>query len=309
VSVQTDASTLLGLSPELAQYQDEPPQMRSGMPGKRGKLVLGFERRDGRTVLADLYRRAPLLVQKALYWDEALPAMPCVFIVHTSGSVLQGDRFDISIRVGPEAIAHVTTQAATKVHEMEANFAAQALDIEVSRGGYLEYLPGVIIPHRHARYVSHTRLTVAEDATVLAAEILMPGRKYHDEGELFEYDVFSSTVSGRRPDGTALFTEKILVEPASGAVRDVGVLGGFDILANVILMAPPSAAAAVLEQLVPSIGADLAAGASRLPNDAGLVYRVLGMETDPVRHKVRAFWDLVRRTVVGASVPPEFLWR
>jgi UreD urease accessory protein len=44
-----------------------------------------------------------------------------------------------------------------------------------------------------------------------------------------------------------------------------------------------------------SPGADIAgeciAGASRLPNDAGLVYKVFGMETEPVKSKVRAFWD------------------
>ena len=144
---------------------------------------------------------------------------------------------------------------------------------------------------------------------MLLAEILMAGPEVPRRGRAVRVDVFSSTVQRRRPDGTALFTEKFLIEPGRGAVRDVGVLGGFDVLANVMVVTPPAAAAAVLEQVVPSIGGELADGASRLPNDAGLVYRVLGMETDPVRHKVRAFWDLVRRTVVGASVPPEFLWR
>ena len=39
---------------EFAPYGDEPPQMRSGAVGKSGLLRLGFERRDGRTVLAEL---------------------------------------------------------------------------------------------------------------------------------------------------------------------------------------------------------------------------------------------------------------
>jgi urease accessory protein UreH len=61
-----------------------------------------------------------------------------------------------------------------------------------------------------------------------------------------------------------------------------------------------------------SPGADIAgeciAGASRLPNDAGLVYKVLGMETEPVKSKVRAFWDLVRQAVVGAPIPAARPW-
>ncbi len=53
----------------------------------------------------------------------------------------------------------------------------------------------------------------------------------------------------------------------------------------------------------------LAAGASRMPNDAGLVYRVLGMESGPAREKVREFWSLVRPQVAGFEVPPVFPWQ
>ena len=53
-------------APELSQYQDEPPQMQSGAVGKSGYLRLGFEKRGNRSVLADMERRVPSLVQRAL---------------------------------------------------------------------------------------------------------------------------------------------------------------------------------------------------------------------------------------------------
>jgi hypothetical protein len=56
------------------------------------------------------------------------------------------------------------------------------------------------------------------------------------------------------------------------------------------------------------IGGECRAGASRLPNDAGLVYKVLGVETEPVKSKARAFWDLVRQEVVGAPIPAARPW-
>lgn len=87
-------------------------------------------------------------------------------------------------------------------------------------------------------------------------------------------------------------------------------MGTFDVFANVILVTPPRHAAKIFEQVVPEAGADAGcvAGASRLPNDAGLVYKVLGMETEPVKAKVRAFWDLVRREVAGAPAPASRPW-
>jgi urease accessory protein len=297
-------------APELAPYKDEPKQMPSGAPGKNGILNMTFARRGDRSVLAHLYRKAPLLVQQALYWDEHLPALPCVYIITTSGCVLQGDRLDVSITVGADAMAHVTTQSATKINQMDANFAAQSQRLALAENAYLELLPGPTIPHKHSRFITHTEATVADGATLLSAELLQPGRKHYGRGELFEYDLYSSALKVNRPDGTPLFTEKLVAEPSRHRVRQVGVMGKFDVFANVTLVTPRRHAGQIFEQVVPGadIGAECMAGASRLPNDAGLVYKVLGMETEPVTTKVRAFWNLVRQEVVGAAVPAARLW-
>jgi len=297
--------------PELAPFQDEPGQMPSGVVGKNAFLRLGFERRGERTVLAHLDRRAPLLVQQALYWDEALPDLPCVFIITTTGCILQGDRFNIEIDLAPDTRAHVTTQAATKIHSMDANYAAQTQNIVLGENAYLEYLPDPIIPHAHARFITTTHMSVHSSATLLYSEIMMGGRKYHGEGELFQYDVFSSTVRAQRPDGTELFTEKFVIEPHVHNVRQVGVMGTFDVFANVVLLTPRHHADKIFSQVpaVVNLEEQWAAGASRLPNDAGLVFKVLGQESEPVQAKVREFWAIVRQTVTGAPVLPKFVWR
>lgn len=299
----------LGRLRELAAFQGEPRQMRSGAVGKSGRLRLGFEHRRGRTALVTMERQAPLLVQRPLYWDTALPDMACLMIIHSSGSVLQGDRFEVRIDVGAGARAHVTTQAATKVHQMDANYAAQLQEITVASGGYLEYLPGLTIPHRHARYVTDTQVTIPSDATMLLSETVMPGRKYHADGELFEYDVFSSTVRAQRPDGRSLFTEKLLVEPSRGTVRATGVMGDFDVFGTVYVLASADIADRVLTCTPPSYEPDeVVSGATRLPNGAGVVLRVLGQESGPVRERMREFWDVVRQETLGVGVPKAFLW-
>jgi urease accessory protein len=297
-------------APELARYQEGPGQMRSGAPGKHGVLQMGFVRRGDRSVLAHLHRKAPLLAQQALYWDEHLPGLPCVFMITTSGCVLQGDRLDVSISVAPEAMAHVTTQAAAKIHQMDANFAAQSMQLDVADHAYLEMLPGPVIPHRHSRFVSSATASVAATGTLLISEIVLPGRKYHGNGEAFEYDVYSSELAITRPDGRALCTEKLVCQPGRDPVRRAGVMGEFDVFANVTLAAPPRLADAVLERTEAEIDARAGymAGASRLPNDAGLAYKVLGTETEQVRAKVREFWRVVRHEVLGAAIPEPRAW-
>ncbi|HEY1823836.1 MAG TPA: urease accessory protein UreD [Trebonia sp.] len=288
------------------------------MTDQAGVLEMTFARREDRSVLAHLYRKAPLLVQQALYWDEQLPGLPCVYVITTSGCVLEGDRFDISIAVEEGAMAHVTTQAATKIHRMVTGFASQVQRVDLAENAYLELLPGPVIPQRHSRFVTETDAVVAESATLLSAEVLSPGRKHHGSGELFEYDLYSSALTVRRPDGTPLFCEKLIVEPGRHPVRDAGAMGGFDVFANAILVTPAPHATRILEQAAAGTGADqpggpiagtgCMAGASRLPNDAGLVYKVLGTETREVKAEIRAFWDLVRREVPGVPAPALRPW-
>jgi urease accessory protein len=297
--------------PELATFQNEPLQMKSGTVGKTGFLRLGFERRGNRTILENLERRAPYMVQRALYCDPEMPGLACVFLITTTGCLLQGDRLALEITLGPRAQAHVTTQSATKIHAMDANYAAQTQSITLADDAYLEFLPEPVIPHRQARFVSDTQISVAPSATLLFSEIIQPGRKHHHPDECFGATVISIATSAARPDGCGLFTEKLLIEPQRYAMRQTGVMDSFDVFANVILCTPKDKADRVYERVEADVdlAEGIAFGACRLPNDAGLIYKILGRETAQVKAKVREFWGVVRREVTGAGLPPPFLWR
>jgi len=297
-------------APELAPYRDEPRQLPSGSFGKQALLRLRFEDRGGRSILARSERRAPLLVQRALYCDEGMPGLPVVYIITNSGGILQGDRYTQEFSVGPNARGHLTTQAATKIHEMDANYASQTQDITLEDGAYLEYLPEPIIPFRHSRFHSRTRIKIAPSASLIYSEILMAGRLHYRDGERFAFDLFSSTVSVERNTGAELFVERFVIEPGRSPVSVLGVMGDYQVFGNVILLTPAKHADSIYEQTRSewSHETGFAAGASRLPNDAGLIYKVLGRDTAVVRRKVREFWGLVRAEITGAAVPPAFSW-
>lgn len=305
------AQTLGAMAAEFAPYQDEPAQFRSGDVGKNAFLHLGFARRGAKTAMVDVERRVPLLVQRALHWDLGLPDMACVFILTTSGGTLQGDRYALEIDVGPEAEAHVTTQSATKIQSMESNYAAQAQTFRIGERAYLEYVPEPIIPYRGSRFITDTRIEMHPTATLLYSEILVPGRRYHRADEYFGFDAYVSTTTGYTWDGTETFSEKLVIEPAKRPLRRVGVMGGYDIYANIMLLTPKACADTIRAR----IGADLhpqralAYGVSQLPNDAGLLFKILGDEVAPVKAKLREFQALVREIVKNAALPPEFLWR
>lgn len=305
------AESLGASAPELAPFQDEPPQMRSGAAGKTGFLRLGFEHRRGRTVLADLEHRAPYMAQRAIYCDQEMPDLPHVFMITTTGCLLQGDRLALDVTLGTGARAHVTTQSATKIHTMDANYAAQTQTFILDDGAYLEFLPDPVIPHRRARFVSETRVSVAPSATFLYSEIIQPGRKHHRPDECFGATVLSLSMAAVRPDGRTLFNEKLVIEPQKKAMRQTGVMDNFDVFGNVVVCTPKDKADRIRERTdaVVDLAGGVASGACRLPHDAGLIFKVLGRETGQVKARIREFWAVVRQEVTGAAVPPPFLWR
>lgn len=302
----------LDQSPELRLFQSEPGQMRAAAPGKVGHLRMGFSLRDGRSILHDLHRVAPLLVQQALYWDEAMPELPICSMISVGGGVLQGDRYTIEVSVEAGACAHVGSQGANRIHQMDANYASQHQRLSVAPGAYLEFLPDVTIPYRGSRFSNHTDIVVAEDATVLYGEMLMSGRKHHHVDERFGFDVLSMSVDVSRPDGRQLFAEKVLIEKDDATIGFPAVMQGFDALASVLCLTPPAVAARIEARFEPTCDSEtprVMSGLSRLPNDAGLMLRVVGVESYDVRAEVRRFWRVVREEARGRTLPDEFLWR
>jgi urease accessory protein len=311
IDAPVSAATLGLQARELAAFQDEPPQMASGAVGKNAFLRLGFERRGSRTILADLDRRVPFMVQRALYPEVDLPDQAWVFIVTTTGCVLQGDRFAFEVSLGPGARAHVTTQSATKIHSMDANYAVQTQSITLAEDSYLELLPEQLIPHRRARFLSDTRITIAPSANLLYGEIVQAGRKYHNSEESFGATLLSLAVQAQRPDGRLLFSEKLLIEPGRRAVRQAGVMGSFDVFGNVLLLTPKAFAERIQARVEADVNLQegVASGACALPNDAGLIFKAVGCETAQVKAEVRKFWSIAREEITGKPLPPPYFWR
>lgn len=297
---------------EMAPYLDTPLAMYVGAPGKHGYLRLGFEIDPrGKSILRDLDRRAPLIVQQALYFDKGMPEMPCVYILSSGGPNVEGDRYQQDITMNKGAYAWISTGAATKLAEMTHNYSGLVQHITLKEDSYLEFMPEPVYPCRHTRFISDTTITIDPTASLFYSEIFMGGRKYYKEGELFEFDILSVCSHAERPDGTPLFREKFIIDPKETNPRQLGIMGHYDVFSNVIVLAPKDKADEIYAQTNPFIDREnrVACGITHLPNDAGLLFKVLGMEPGPVKKIVRDFLATFRKVVKGKELPEEFPWR
>lgn len=296
---------------EMQPYNHPTRAMYLGAPGKVGYLRLGFELdADGKSILRDHERIAPLIVQKELYCDEGMKEMPVVYILSSGGPNVDGDRYEQEIEMRRGSIGHVTTGAATKIAEMKDNFSAMYQKITLEEDSYLEFMPESTIPCKEARFANYTDIICHPTATLFYSELFTCGRK-HSGAEIFKYDILSVTCDARRPDGERLFREKFVIEPSKEQVDIIGVMGRYHMFANVIVLTPPECAEKIYEQVEVGFSADkkIGCGITRLPNNSGLLFKVVGMEVQPVKTRVREFGSIVRQVVKGKPLLPDFPWR
>jgi len=150
--------------------------------GRDGFLVLGFERRGGRTVLAERRYTLPLQALECMELEDGVAAL---MLLNPTGGVLGGDRLDTRVRVGAGAHACLTTPSATRVYRSAGDSARQRVVATVAAGGRLEYVPDHLIPSPGARLRQRTEIVLDGGAAVLIWDAWSVGRPARGEAWTF----------------------------------------------------------------------------------------------------------------------------
>jgi len=260
-----------------------------------GALELGLARgEDGITRVADLYQRDPC---RALF---PLPEFDDVFqavMLTTSGGLAGGDRIAARLAAGPGARALVTTQAAEKIYRARDEATVLTVKLEVGGDAWLEWLPQETILFDGARFRRETQIELADDARLLAAEIVVFGRAARGEriahGHYF--DRWRIARGGRLVWADALtWTDS----PAAALDHPAGFAGA--VAAATVVYAGPDAA-----RHLDAARASLTAASSRagvtLVNGL-LVARLLGIDAQPLRSDLAQLWCSLRQA--AGNLPP-----
>jgi len=287
---------------EIQAYDANVKQLGVGKSGKVGILDVELQaNNDGKTIVTKQFSQVPLQIQKALYPENSLPQMAYLYVISPSGGILQGDRYRTDILLKNKAISHITTQGATRVYSMNSNSASQILNITVDKDCYLEYIPDQIIPYKASRYYQKVNLNVHDNATLIYSEILTPGRVAMDES--FEYDICYLRTYCKNQDKKIRFLENTKIEPKNQRVRDFGILGEFEIFGTVYILTRKEEIIE-LQSLIDEELKDyekISVGTSILPDESGIVVRILGNKTDNIFEGIFKIVEISRRKILNAS--------
>jgi len=254
---------------------------------------------EGRTYLNSCFATYPHHLTRSLYIDRAAPRAATVYLQSLSGGLTQNDRVSLRICTTDAAIAHVTTQAATKVHSMERGFALQQVHLEALGQSHLEYVADPTICFPRSRLTSRTDLCVAEDASAILSDAFM----WHDPRgtQQIAFDTLVMETAIRRPNGSLLALDRSRLTTARAPLDNPALLGPYRAFSTLFAVgrgaASEAALTAVRAALVPLPG--IYAGVSRLPAEIGLWLRILAMDGAALRTAMDRAWRTCHEVMLG----------
>ena len=291
------------IPPEVLAYGYDLRQLEVGRAGKIGALTLRLEQNveNEKTIVKEQYSKVPLFTQRALYLEESIPSMAYMYIISPSGGILQGDRYRMDITLKNNAIAHITTQGATRIYRMEKNYATQIVNIIVDDGCYFEFVPDQIIPYRNSRFYQTVNLSIHDNATMMYAEMIVPGRVA--SGESFEYDICYMKALAKNQNNLLRLIDVAVLEPKKRSLKILGILGNLSVVGNMYILTKTKYTAELVTDINSALQkfSNISGGATILPRNSGVLIRILGEVAQDIRLVMYEIIRITRKIILNAS--------
>ncbi len=291
--------------PAFAAYGEEPlDQAPAFGPGKSGVFEATLVREPGgETRLLREFTRVPYHLTGTLDVDPA-EGLTTLCLQEPTGGVAQGDRHSVDVTARERARSHVTTQSATKVHSMQANYARLDASLTAEAGSHLEYMPGPTILNENARCLQTVSVDLAADAVVVVGDVLVPdGLSEHDP---FGFDHYASHVEARH-DGELVCVDAVDLQPEADPPADAATMGEYGVVGTLYVFAPAVGTTPLADAIHDRLetAQETIAGVSALAADVGVSVRVLGHRMTDVVETVTAAFDETRRATLGVGAPAD----
>jgi urease accessory protein len=226
--------------------------------------------------------------------------MAYLFVMSSSGGILQGDRYRVDISLKNNALANITTQGATRIYKMDSNYATQLLNIDVAENCYLEFIPDQIIPYKNSRYYQKVNIMAHDSATVVYSEVVSPGRVAM--GEMFSYDICYLKTIGKNQSGKIKFIDSSMLVPKKQKFSSLGILEGHTLFGTIYILTKTHTAG--IQEKINKLFDDnneVIGGCSILPENSGLVVRVVGNYFDSIKTTIYEVIRIIRKEILNST--------
>lgn len=259
-----------------------------------GGLDVRFQVVEGRTIAQRRLAVPPLQLSRVRYDDITDPQKAVLTLSHLGG-VLDGDQYQVHVQAAAAARAKIVSAAATAIHPALRYGAKQQVRLSLAVDSHLEWLLEPTILYAGARFHQHTYIELAPGARLSLMETMVPGRLAR--GELFSFECFENVLevyaASTEPHRTPrlLVSERSVIEPQTQPLWKLPPFVKNPVIGSLYLLGFSMST----KELEASLQANVSqlAGMTMLPNNAGILIRVIGSTASSV------YGQLVRLTNIS----------
>jgi urease accessory protein len=281
-------------------WSDDPRVLGAQSVGRLARLHFASDG-EGITFLARQSAPYPFHVCRPFHLPGEA-GMATVYLQSCAGGVFEGDRLELELHAETGARAHVTTSASTIVHSMLNADAMQRVALHAESDALLEFLPDPLILFPDARLTSQVRVLLEPNATVLLSDAFLLHDPAARDGA---FGALRSEVLVEDESGGVLALDRLQANGAAVKAQAVGVTGTFTAQASFYALRRNADTGALLTSLRAALEEveGIFAGASALPNDAGVFARILAPDAITLRAALQQAWIAARTALTGAAPP------
>jgi urease accessory protein len=274
--------------------------------GKAGCFELSFRRHGPRTRIGRQFISYPFHLTRPFAFDEAIPSLATIYQQSSSGGLYRAEQLWSRFELEAHSAAHVTTQAATVIHDCHGEAADLHTAIRLEEGAFLALTPDPLVLFPGASCTSAIEIVLAPGAALLLADAFachdpFPSPVAHTPPRRFER--LDSDVVLRDPSDRLLVRDCFTIS-GSDLAASTSPVGGWKAVSNYML-AGAAARLPPRERLEDLCSAErLVGGVTELPNKAGWGIRCLAADAIAARVFAERLFALSVESAFGVLPTP-----
>jgi urease accessory protein len=278
----------MDFSPQLYRHQRE------------GRFDVVFERHGSRTYIERQYVSYPYHLTRPFELDPSIPSLVTLYQQSSSGGLYRGDRLISRLTARNGAAAHITTQAATIVHDCHGSPARQEMQVDVGEGCFLAYTPEPLILFPGAYAIAKTTVKLRDHAVVVLQDAFT-WFDFKRRGEIF--DQVESDVSVYDSNDTLVLRDRFCLSgrDLSGPASPVG---RWRVVVNVFILADNDKLPSREELETTAAGLRSILGVTELPNNAGVGIRMLADDAGAAQRSAANIFCAAVAAMFGETPAP-----
>jgi urease accessory protein len=270
---------------------------------RNGVLELEFRSDAKRTYIHRQFASYPFHVCRPHYVTNDPPGLATLYTQSLAGGIFEGDRLNMAMHCGPGSMVHCTSQASTIIHSMSDGDASHRVEIDIENDAFVEYMPDPVILFPCANFSSSVAISITPSGELILCDSILS----HDPlGKNGAFHQLKSELVVRDEADTLLACDRFLVSGSTFLSQSPGICGSYSAFASVFFISRSSHKEVLIDTIRSGLRrvSGIYGGVSHMPNECGIVTRILASNAHSMRSGINAVWSSVRCMRFGTAPQP-----